>query len=412
MRLSGKHILLGVTGGIAAYKSAVLLRNLQKEGAEVRVCMTPTATRFLGEDTLAALSRNEVALDWFPDADQIQQTWSRHIQWAGWADLYVIAPCTANSLSDIAQGKASTPLTALLLACECPVVIAPAMDGGMYRNRAVQNNLERCRSYGYHILDPSLGYLASGLTDVGRMQEPEAITTYIAGLLNGLVSNTPGALPLAGKKVVVTAGPTREYIDAVRFLSNPSSGKMGYAMAEAARDLGAEVVLVSGPVELSPPDQVTTLRVTSASEMYETVMQHTNADMFILAAAVSDFKATEAVPHKIAKTEAALELRLEPTPDILKALGQRKRKGQLLIGFAMETADLLEKARAKRLRKKADVILANTIASVDGSTEGGFGSDTNTLWLLSEQDELRFEGSKKEIARQILQHLMNHNVFF
>jgi phosphopantothenoylcysteine decarboxylase/phosphopantothenate--cysteine ligase len=409
MRLSGKHILLGVTGGIAAYKSAVLLRYLQKEGAEVRVCMTPSATRFLGTDTLAALSRNDVALDWFPDADQIQQTWSRHIQWANWADLYVIAPCTANTLSDIAHGKASTPLTALLLACECPVVIAPAMDGGMYRNRAVQSNVERCRSYGYHMLDPSLGYLASGLTDVGRMQEPEVITTYIAGLLNAPGFKTPDALPLAGKKVVVTAGPTREYIDAVRFISNPSSGKMGFAMAEAARDFGAEVVLVSGPVELPLPEQITSLKVTSATEMYETVMQHTDANVFILAAAVSDFKASAAVPHKIAKSEAALEVRLEPTPDILLALGERKEKGQFLIGFAMETDQLLEKAQAKRLRKKADVILANTITSVNGNAEGGFGSDTNTLWLLSERETLRFEGSKKEIARQILQHLIDHD---
>jgi phosphopantothenoylcysteine decarboxylase/phosphopantothenate--cysteine ligase len=241
------------------------------------------------------------------------------------------------------------------------------------------------------------------------MQEPEVITTYIAGLLNAPGFKTPDALPLAGKKVVVTAGPTHEYIDAVRFISNPSSGKMGFAMAEAARDFGAEVVLVSGPVELPLPEQITTLKVTSATEMYETVMQHTDADVFILAAAVSDFKASAAVPHKIAKSEAALEVRLEPTPDILLALGERKEKGQFLIGFAMETDQLLEKAQAKRLRKKADVILANTIASVNGNAEGGFGSDTNTLWLLSKRETLRFEGSKKGIARQILQHLIDHN---
>jgi len=438
MRLSGKHILLGVTGGIAAYKSAILLRRLQKEGAEVRVCMTPSATRFLGEDTLAALSRNDVALDWFPDADQMQQTWSRHIQWAGWADLFVIAPCTANSLSDIAQGKASTPLTALLLASECPVVIAPAMDGGMYRNPAVQRNLELCRTYGYHLLEPESGYLASGITDVGRMQEPEAITDYIASLLQA-----PHALPLAGKKVVVTAGPTREFIDAVRFISNPSSGKMGYAMAEAARDLGAEVILVSGPVTLAAPDHITTLGVTSATEMFDTVMQHTDADVFILAAAVSDFKASASVPHKIAKTEAALQLNLEPTPDILLQLGHLKHDKQLLIGFAMETEQLLEKARAKRLRKKADVLLANTISSLSGEAqaetgtingtesgsesragtgtgigaeikaeikvETGFEADTNTLWLISDTEEHCFTGPKKNIARQILRHLIDHH---
>jgi len=251
-------------------------------------------------------------------------------------------------------------------------------------------------------MEPALGYLASGITDVGRMQEPEAITEYLIALLQA-----PGQGGLSGKKVVVTAGPTREYIDAVRYISNPSSGKMGYAMAEAARDLGAEVVLVSGPVHLAPPPGNKTIEVTSAAEMYVRVMQQTDAEVFVLAAAVSDFKAATAASHKIAKSEAALQLQLEATPDILLALGQVKRKEQLLIGFAMETEQLLEKARDKRVRKNADVLLANTIASTNDRVEGGFASDTNTLWLLSEKEELRFEGPKKRIARQILEHLID-----
>lgn len=391
MRLSGKHILLGVTGGIAAYKSAILLRLLQKEGAVVRVAMTEAATRFIGVDTMAALSRDQVATDWFPEGDDITGAWSRHIHWAEWADAFVIAPCTANTLADVAHGNANNPLGALVLAARCPIFMAPTMDGGMYRNPAVQANLAAVRAYGYHVLVPESGYLASGLLDTGRMQEP-------ADIVEAMVARMTQGLLLAGKHVVVTAGPTREYIDAVRYISNPSTGKMGFAMAEATREAGARVTLVHGPVSLVVPTGVEAVPVTSAADMMDAVKQCADADMFIMAAAVSDFRPKHRLDHKVSKGEASLNIELEPTGDILAWVGSQKQPGQFVVGFAMETGNLIENASRKRDIKNTDVILANALNEPDS----GFAGDQNTLHYIGAEGIAVYSGTKSSIAREII----------
>jgi phosphopantothenoylcysteine decarboxylase / phosphopantothenate---cysteine ligase len=397
MRLSGKHILLGVTGGIAAYKAAILLRLLQKEGAVVRVAMTEAATRFIGIDTMAALSRDQVATGWFPEGDEITESWSRHIHWAEWADAMVIAPCTANTLADIAHGNAGNPLGALVLAAQCPIFLAPTMDGGMYRNPAVQANLDTVRRFGYSVLEPESGYLASGLIDTGRMPEP-------ASIVDALVARMTQGLPLAGKHTVVTAGPTREYIDAVRFISNPSSGKMGFAMAEAARDAGSRVTLVHGPVSIPVPAGVEAIPVTSAANMMDAVRLHSKADLFIMAAAVSDFRPKQRVQHKVAKSKADLAVELEPTADILAWVGNQKSSNQFVVGFAMETDNLIENASLKRERKNADVILANSISEA----ESGFAGDSNTLHYIDSTGETVYTGLKKAISNDIISRIAGH----
>ncbi len=394
MRLSGKHILLGVTGGIAAYKSAILLRLLQKEGAVVRVAMTEAATRFIGVDTMAALSRDQVAVGWFPDGDEITQSWSRHIHWAEWADAMVIAPCTANTLADIAHGNSGNPLGALVLAAQCSIFLAPTMDGGMYRNPAVQANIATVRRFGYHVIEPYSGYLASGLIDSGRMQEPSSIVEIV-------VARMTQGLPLAGKHVVVTAGPTREYIDAVRFISNPSSGKMGFAMAEAARDLGARVTLIHGPVTIPVPAGVEAVSVTSAADMMDAVRLCATADVFIMAAAVSDFRPKRRFHHKVAKSDADLNVELESTEDILAWVGSQKQAYQFVVGFAMETDNLIENARRKRERKNADVILANSI----NESGSGFAGDDNTLHFIDDKGSKAYSGTKTAISHEIVGHL-------
>jgi len=396
MRLSGKHILLGVTGGIAAYKAAVLLRLLQKEGAAVRVAMTEAATRFIGVDTMAALSRDQVAVGWFPEGAEITESWSRHIHWAEWADAMVIAPCTANTLADVAHGNAGNPLGALVLAARCPIFLAPTMDGGMYRNPAVQANIETVRRFGYHVLEPESGYLASGLIDSGRMQEPTSI-------VDAMINRMTQWLPLAGKHVVVTAGPTREYIDAVRFISNPSSGKMGFAMAEAARDAGAQVTLIHGPVNLHLPPGIDAIRATSAADMMDAVQLHAEADLFIMAAAVSDFRPKQRVQHKVNKTQADLNIEFEPTSDILSWIGNHKKAHQFVVGFAMETDSLIEKASQKRKRKHADVILANSIHESDS----GFAGDYNTIHYIDDAGETVFKGLKSAISRDIIDRIVS-----
>jgi phosphopantothenoylcysteine decarboxylase / phosphopantothenate---cysteine ligase len=397
MRLSGKHILLGVTGGIAAYKAAVLLRLLQKEGAVVRVAMTQAATRFIGVDTMAALSRDQVAVGWFPEGAEITESWSRHIHWAEWADAMVVAPCTANTLADIAHGNADNPLSALILAARCPIFLAPTMDGGMYRNPAVQTNLDTVQRYGYLVLEPENGYLASGLVDTGRMQEP-------ASIIEAMVAHMTQGLPLAGKHVVVTAGPTREYLDAVRFMSNPSSGKMGFSMAEAARNAGAQVTLVHGPVSIPVPTGVDAVPAISAADMMEAVQRHANADVFIMAAAVSDFRPKKRAHNKVAKTEADLTIDFEPTADVLAWVGSQKKAHQFVVGFAMETDNLIEKASIKRERKHADVILANSIIE----TESGFAGDHNTLHYIDQSGVTVYNGLKTTISRAIIERIADH----
>lgn len=396
----GKHIVIGVTGGIAAYKSAFLVRKLQQAGASVRVTMTPAATRFVGPDTFAALTRHDVPVAIFPESgQQVSENWTRHIQWGEWADLMVIAPCTANTLAKIVHGISDSMLTASVLAARCPILLCPTMDGGMYSSPATTANLQRARSLGFELMPPESGYLASGLHDTGRLPEPEAIVREISRLLTR--SDKPG--PLAGKTVVVTAGATREFIDAVRFLSNPSTGKMGLAMARAAHALGARVILLHARevVHESLPADMETATFVSAQDLFELVQARHQSDVFIMAAAVSDFRAQHPSTRKIKKDEAADHLSLERTPDILQWLGQNRREGQTLIGFAMETEQLEQNAHTKRERKKVDVICANDL----NEPGAGFETDTNHLFVASGGPDKRFSGTKEQVALQILSHI-------
>ncbi|MFU8858803.1 MAG: bifunctional phosphopantothenoylcysteine decarboxylase/phosphopantothenate--cysteine ligase CoaBC [Cyclonatronaceae bacterium] len=395
--LQGKRIILGVTGGIAAYKAVFLLRELQKSGAEVRVTMTPSATRFVGVETFAALSRQDVAVEVFTGGDLTSGHWTRHIEWGEWAELFVIAPCTANTLAKIVHGFSDNMLTSVALAARCPILICPTMDGGMYRSPATQSNITRAREMSMHILEPDSGYLASGLDDQGRLPEPGVIISRVEEIL----ADVPAG-PLAGKQVVVTAGPTREFLDPVRFISNPSSGKMGLAMAEAAKKMGARVTLIHGPVSEALPGNITNVSITSASDLFDAVKKHHHADIFILAAAVSDFSPATRHQQKVKKDQAESTITLQPTPDTLQWLGDNKKPGQVLVGFAMETENLLESARSKRKRKNCDWIVANSILE-EGS---GFAHDTNSVYLISEKtapgSEIRFEGSKSLIADNVL----------
>ncbi|MEX2476938.1 MAG: bifunctional phosphopantothenoylcysteine decarboxylase/phosphopantothenate--cysteine ligase CoaBC [Gracilimonas sp.] len=389
--LSGKRIILGVTGGIAAYKAAFLLREFQKAGAEVRVTMTPSATRFVGLETFASLSGHEVAVDIFPD-DPSSGDWTRHINWGEWADLFVIAPCTANTLAKITNGISDNMLTSTVLAARCPVLICPTMDGEMYESPGVSKNLKLVEEFGYHILEPESGYLASGLEGKGRLPEIKDILEKASDII-GSISG-----PLEGKKVIVSAGPTREHIDPVRFISNPSSGKMGVAMAEAAQNLGADVTLIHGPLSISKPEGIHSVNITSAADLFEAIQEYANADVIIMAAAVSDFTPTEVHQHKVKKDNGENSIELKKTQDILAWLGEHKQDGQVLIGFAMETENLIENATSKLKKKNTNYIIANSLNDKDA----GFEADTNTVHLLGKNSDQKFQGTKKDIAIEIL----------
>jgi len=394
--LSGKRIILGVTGGIAAYKAAYLLREFQKAGAEVRVTMTPSATRFVGSETFSALSRQPVAIDVFSE-DQSEESWTKHIHWGEWADIFVIAPCTANTLSKIVNGSSDNMLTATVLAARCPVLICPTMDGEMYENPAVSENIKRALQMGHHLLEPDAGYLASGLEAVGRLPELTSIVKETDRIIQ--LSRTQG--PLSGKKVLVTAGPTREFIDPVRFISNPSSGKMGRAMADAAVRLGAEVTLLKGPVHVEPTERMEIRSFISADDLFNEVKSNADADVVIMAAAVADFTPSEPSAQKVKKESASESIPLKRTADILHWLGERKNGDQTLIGFAMETENLRENARRKLQKKNLNWICANSISDNDS----GFESDSNTIELIGKESEKVFTGSKQTIALQILREI-------
>ncbi|MEX0723222.1 MAG: bifunctional phosphopantothenoylcysteine decarboxylase/phosphopantothenate--cysteine ligase CoaBC [Gracilimonas sp.] len=389
--LSGKRIILGVTGGIAAYKAAFLLREFQKAGAEVRVTMTPSATRFVGLETFASLSGHEVAVDIFPD-DPGSGDWTRHINWGEWADLFVIAPCTANTLAKITNGISDNMLTSTVLAARCPVLICPTMDGEMYESPGVSENLKKVREFGYQVLEPESGYLASGLEGKGRLPEIKDILDRASEII-GSISG-----PLEGKQVVVTAGPTREHIDPVRFISNPSSGKMGVAMAQAAQSLGADVTLIHGPLTISTPEDIHSVSITSTADLFEVVKEYADADVIIMAAAVSDFTPTEAHQHKVKKDNGENSIELKKTQDILAWLGEHKQDRQTLIGFAMETENLIENATSKLKKKNTNYIIANSLNDKDA----GFEADTNTVHLLGKNSDQKFQGTKKDIAIEIL----------
>ncbi|MCK4728607.1 MAG: bifunctional phosphopantothenoylcysteine decarboxylase/phosphopantothenate--cysteine ligase CoaBC [Desulfobacterales bacterium] len=364
--LEDKQIVLGVCGGIAAYKAADFLRLLVKSNANIRVIMTKAAQAFVGPVTFEALSGHPV---WTRMFEGRKNGVLRHIRWADEADAAVIIPATANVIGKMAHGIADDPLTTLVLALRAPVLVCPSMNVHMFENTIVQDNMDRLRQVGMHVVGPATGLLACGQEGAGRLADLEAIAEQLRRLL------TPQ--DLAGEQVLVTAGPTQEAIDPVRFISNSSSGKMGYALARVARRRGAEVVLISGPTTLPDPDGVRAIRVRTAKEMFDAVMaQAGHSTIIIKAAAVSDMRPANVFQHKVKKAEMGQQWPMEKTDDILKALGERK-KDQVLVGFAAETQDLEENARAKLTAKNLDLVVANLV----GQDDSGFGSDTNQVNL-------------------------------
>jgi phosphopantothenoylcysteine decarboxylase/phosphopantothenate--cysteine ligase len=359
MALKNRRILLGVSGGIAAYKAVELLRLLQKEGAEVRVVMTKSATRFVSPLTFSSLSRHPAYYSLFYNPQQYE---IEHISLADFAELFLIAPATANIIGKIASGIADDLLTTTVLSVNCPIVIAPAMHSQMWSNPIVQENIKKLQNLGFHIIEPEEGLLASGDIGKGRLASLKKIVERVKEIINPF-------LPLKGIKILITAGPTREYIDPIRFISNPSTGVMGYTLAEEALKRGAEVILISGPTNLSPPSGCKFIRVETAEEMFSSTLENfENVDVVIATAAVSDFKPKEKARLKIKKREE-LNLSLSPTPDILLELGKRKGR-KILVGFAAETDNLIENALEKMEKKNLDLIVANLISP----GEYGFGS--------------------------------------
>lgn len=369
--LENKKILLCVTGGIAVYKAVALVSKLSQAGAEVKVIMTTSAMEFVTPLTFQVMSRNDVFIDTFDEKDSRVIA---HIDLADWADLVLVAPATANVIGKLAQGIADDMVTTTLLATTAPVWIAPAMNVHMYEHPAVMRNVETLHADGYRFIEPSEGFLACGYIGKGRLEEPEKIVQLMAQYFA-----LPIEQPLKGKKIVITAGPTRERIDPVRYVSNFSSGKMGYALAEAAAQLGADTVLISGPVCLKQPEGVTRIDVESAEEMYRAVMDHFDtAHIVIKAAAVADYRPKDVQTQKIKKKNGDSVIELERTTDILKTLGEQKRH-QLLIGFAAETQQAIEYGRGKLERKNLDYIIVNDVTD----PQAGFGSETNVVTLLS-----------------------------
>ena len=388
--LSGKRILLGISGSIAAYKAAALIGRLRELGAEVRVVMTRSATRFVTPLTCEVLSGRPVLTDEFVD-----RGWGAlgHISATDGLHCALIAPATANIIGKIAGGIADDALSTAILAAECPLVIAPAMNDRMYRNSIVQRNISLLRDSGVRFVAPDSGALACGVTGTGRLAAVDVI-------LQAVTDVVAAKQTLKGVKVLVTAGPTQEPIDAVRFISNPSSGKMGFALAAEAHERGADVTLVSGPSALERPRGVHTVSILTAAEMSAAVHDHArDADVIVMAAAVSDFRATAPEDRKIKKSEAALKVQLERTEDILQALGKEKGD-RILVGFAAETEDVENNARLKLHRKNLDLIVANRI----GVPEGGFGSDENKAIIIDRSGailDLPFM-PKRELAKRIL----------
>jgi phosphopantothenoylcysteine decarboxylase/phosphopantothenate--cysteine ligase len=391
--LKDKHFVLGVCGGIAAYKSAEVLRLLIKAGATVQVVMTANAARFVGPLTFEVLSQQKVCISLF---DPHESAAVQHIQWAQKADGVIVAPATANVIGKLAHGIADDALTTFMLAVTSPVMICPSMNSDMYAAEVVQANLDTLKGYGYHILEPEAGELACGTTGPGRLPEPAYILDRFVCLL------TPKNL--AGKRILITAGPTRESIDPVRFISNPSSGKMGYALARAAEMRGGDVTLVTGPSALMPPFNVRTIRSISAADMAEAVLDRlSNSDIVIKSAAVADYRPIRPAVQKIKKTSGRQTLQLERTQDILEAVGQRKSK-QILVGFAAETQDLDENAMAKLTAKNLDMLVGNLI----GQPGTGFETDTNqvTLYFKSGRKEPLAMMPKVDLAHVILDHIV------
>ncbi|WP_299576475.1 bifunctional phosphopantothenoylcysteine decarboxylase/phosphopantothenate--cysteine ligase CoaBC [uncultured Sunxiuqinia sp.] len=396
MRLKGKHIILGLTGSIAAYKAAYLLRGLVKEGAEVQVVMTPAAKEFITPVTMSALSGRPVASEFFAANDG---TWHSHVDMGQWADLMLIAPVTAATLGKMAHGIADNLLVTTYMSAKCPVYLAPAMDLDMFKHPSTLQNLEILRSFGNVILEPGEGELASGLHGKGRMQEPEQLVEEVVTFFNSKKK-------LLNKKVLVTAGPTFEKIDPVRFIGNYSSGKMGFALAEELAEAGASVTLVSGPVSLATTHpSIQRIDVESAAEMHQACLDlFSGVDAAIMCAAVADYRPKHAADQKIKRTAADMQIDLEATADIAASLGQLKTDMQLLVGFALETNDEKQNALGKMQKKNLDFIVLNSLQDAGA----GFGGNTNKITILSKDNNAQeFElKHKREVAADIVGKLI------
>ena len=393
--LKGKTVLLGITGSIAAYKIAYLASALKKLHADVHVLMTENATNFINPITFETLTGNKCLVDTFDRNFQFQV---EHVSIAKKADVVMIAPASANVIGKIANGLADDMLTTTVMACRCQKIFAPAMNTAMYENPIVQDNIKKLLSYGYEVLTPASGYLACGDTGAGKMPEPETLLEYI-------LKEVAFEKDLAGKKVLVTAGPTQEAIDPVRCLTNHSSGKMGYAIAKMAMLRGAEVTLVSGPTAIQPPLFVNVIPVTTARDMFEAVTDLSDQqDIIIKAAAVADYRPKQVCEDKVKKKDDQISIELERTDDILKYLGLHKRTGQFLCGFSMETKDMIGNSRAKLEKKNLDMVAANNL-KVEGA---GFQGDTNVLTLITQDEEVLLPlMSKEDAALKILDKIIS-----
>ena len=402
MSLKGKKIVLGITGSIAAYKAAVLIRLLIKKGAEVQVVITPAGKEFITPITLSALTRKPVISDFFSQRDG---TWHSHVDLGLWADLMLIAPATASTIGKMAHGIADNMLVTTYLSAKSPVFIAPAMDLDMYAHPATQRNLAILRNFGNYIIEPAEGELASQLVGKGRMQEPEKIVEEIDRYFKRKHREETGESPsLFGKRVLITAGPTYERIDPVRFIGNYSSGKMGFALAEECAERGAEVILVAGPVRMEAAHpSIRRIDVESAAEMYQAAIEHfPDCDAAILSAAVADFTPEYVAGEKIKREDDDLILQLHPTQDIAAALGALKSNGQVLVGFALETNDEEAHAREKLQRKNFDFIVLNSLKDPGA----GFRYDTNKVTILTEDETYPYPlKEKSEVAIDIIDFL-------
>lgn len=396
MTLQGRRILIGITGGIAAYKIPFLVRLLKKQKAEVQVLMTPSAADFVTPLTLSTLSGNPVHIDFIKNK---KGEWDNHVELGMWADLLILAPATANTLSKMVQGAADNLLLAVYLSSRCPVIVAPAMDLDMYKHPSTVKNLAALKKEGVLIIPPGTGELASGLSGEGRMAEPEEILSFIKKYFQK-------RLPLFGKTALVTAGPTHESIDAVRFIGNHSSGKMGLAIAEELCRKGAAVTLVAGPGTPEPKTGgIRVLRVQSAEQMLKACLKTAPpCDLVVKAAAVADLKPAVSVKGKIKKESAPGQIALTPTTDILAALGKKKKKGQILIGFALETDDGIASAKTKMRKKNLDAIVLNSLRDKGA----GFGTDTNKITLLTKNNKTIKFGlkTKAEVACDIVEFII------
>ena len=400
--LEGKKIVLGITGSIAAYKSCLIIRELIKSGAEVQVVITPAGKEFITPITLSALTHKPVVSEFFSQKDG---TWNSHVDLGLWADAMVIAPCTAATLGKMANGVADNMLITTYLSMKAPVFIAPAMDLDMYKHASTQKNIETLRSFGNHIIEPGSGFLASGLEGKGRMEEPENIVKALADFFSTSSESQSYIEDLKDKKILITAGPTYEKIDPVRFIGNYSSGKMGFALAEECSRRGAKVVLVAGPVSLTCSESIQRVDVESCKEMYEAAVgEFPNCDAAILCAAVADFRPEEIAEQKIKRVGDDLLLKLKPTQDIAATIGTMKGEGQRIVAFALETNEEESNAQRKLEKKNADFIVLNS-TRIPGTT---FQADDNQITIINKEGKKSYaKKPKTEVARDIINELVS-----